>query len=57
MKHTRCLAQMIGLTLVVLLLAACGGPEPTATPIPPTPTPRAADSYAIAAHANSCAAY
>ncbi len=39
MKHTRCLAQMIGLTLVVLLLAACGGPEPTATPIPPTPTP------------------
>ena len=39
MKHTRGLAQMIGLTLILLLLAACASPAPTATPVPPTATP------------------
>jgi hypothetical protein len=36
----RLLQQAFGLTLVVLLLAGCGGApaEPTATPLPPTPT-------------------
>jgi len=39
MKHTRWLDQMMGLTLILLLLAACASPAPTATPAPPTPTP------------------
>ncbi len=39
MKHTRWLDQMMGLALIVLLLAACASPGPTATPAPPTPTP------------------
>ena len=55
MNHQRLLRQMIGLTLVLVLSASCGAPEPTpiaeaptqtfapenptATPIPPTETP------------------
>jgi hypothetical protein len=49
MGGKRLLQQMFGLTLVVLLLAGCGGvlaeptpthtPSPTPTPIPPTDTP------------------
>jgi len=39
MKHTRWLDQMMGLTLILLLLAACASPAPTATPVLPTPTP------------------
>jgi hypothetical protein len=52
MSSRRLLQQTFGLTLVVLLLAGCGGapaeptatptpvpPTPTLTPIPPTPTP------------------
>ena len=39
MKHTRWLAQIMGLTLILVLLAACASPAPTATPAPPTPTP------------------
>jgi formylglycine-generating enzyme required for sulfatase activity len=38
MKHTRWLAQMIGLMLILLLLAACASPALTPTPMPPTPT-------------------
>ena len=48
MNHKKLLPQMIGLTLVMLLLVACGTPQPaatptpkpaTSTPVPPTPTP------------------
>jgi hypothetical protein len=41
MNHERLLLQITGLTLILVLLAACGAPEPTPTltPIPPTPTP------------------
>ena len=39
MKHTRSLAQMIGLMLIFLSLVACASPALTATPVPPTPTP------------------
>jgi protease I len=41
--HRRKVLQTIGLTLVVLLLAGCGGalagPTATSTPVPPTATP------------------
>ena len=44
MSNQKLLQQMIGVTLVMLLLAGCGAPAatpvpPTATPVPPTPTP------------------
>ena len=39
MNHKRLLPQMIGLTLVVLLLVACGTPQPTRTSVPPTAVP------------------
>jgi hypothetical protein len=43
MGDKRLLQQVFGLTLVMLLLAGCGGvlaePTPTPTPIPPTDTP------------------
>ncbi|NIN68235.1 MAG: hypothetical protein GTO63_26720 [Anaerolineae bacterium] len=44
MNHKRLLPQTVGLTLVALLLAACGAPTPAPTPtqtptsIPPPPT-------------------
>jgi hypothetical protein len=43
MNSQRILLQMIDLTLVVFLLAACGASTPTSTPtlVPPTPTPMA----------------
>jgi len=49
MDHKRPLVQRLGLTLVVLLLAACAAPVPTPTSIPPTatslpPTPTSATS-------------
>jgi len=39
MNHKRLLPQMTGLTLVLLFLVACGTPQPTPTPVPPTATP------------------
>jgi len=44
MSNQKLRQQMIGVTLVMLLLAGCGAPAatpvpPTATPVPPTPTP------------------
>ena len=44
MSNQKLLQQMIGVTLVMLLLVGCGAPAatpvpPTPTPIPPTPTP------------------
>jgi len=39
MNCQKCLQQMIGATLVMLLLVGCGTPAGTPTPVPPTPTP------------------
>jgi len=39
MSLKKLLPRMIGLTLVMLLLAACGTSQPASTPDPPTPTP------------------
>ena len=39
MSYQKLLQQMIGVTLVVLLLAGCGAPAATPTPVPPTPMP------------------
>ena len=39
MNHKRLLPQMTGLTLVLVLLGACGTPQPTPTPVPSTSTP------------------
>ena len=46
MSYQKLLQQMIGMTLVLLLLVGCGTPAatpvpPTATPVPPTATPAA----------------
>ena len=38
MNHKRLLPQMIGLTLVLLLLVACGTSQSTTTPTPISPT-------------------
>jgi N-acetylneuraminic acid mutarotase len=39
MKHKNLVSQMIGSTLLVLLLAACASSQPPSTSIPPTSTP------------------
>ncbi len=39
MSLKKLLPRMIGLTLVMLLLAACGTSQPASTPDPPMPTP------------------
>jgi hypothetical protein len=38
MNHKSLLPQMTGLILVLLLLVACGTPQPAPTSVPPTPT-------------------
>ena len=46
MNHKKLLPNMIGLTMVSLLFAACGAVQPTPTPtlIPPTNTPAPTDT-------------
>jgi carboxyl-terminal processing protease len=39
MHHRRWLLLSVGVALALLALAACGTPEPTLTPVPPTDTP------------------
>ena len=39
MNHKRLLSQIVSLLLVMLVSAACGAAQPTATPVPPTATP------------------
>ena len=39
MNHTRLFPPMTGLTLVILILVACGTPKPTHILVPPTATP------------------
>jgi hypothetical protein len=39
MSNRKLLQQMIGVTLVALLLVGCGAPAATPTPVPPTSTP------------------
>jgi len=39
MSSGKLFSQMVSLTLVLLILAACSTPQPTATPMPPTAVP------------------
>ena len=46
MNHMRLFPPMTGLTLVLLILVACGTPEPTLTLVPPTAAPTLAPTAA-----------